>query len=56
LTCAGFSPAHCWGDWDGQSYFLDSPRLLLLAKTHPFEPSRFKASNDSDCKVERETA
>lgn len=56
LARAGFSPSRCWGDWDGQSYFLDSPRLLLLAKTHPFEPSRFKTSNDSDCKVERETA
>ena len=33
LARAGLSPFRCWGDWDGQSYYLDSPRLLLLAKT-----------------------
>jgi SAM-dependent methyltransferase len=31
LTCAGFSLFHCWGDWDGQPYSLDSSRLLILA-------------------------
>lgn len=33
LACTGFSLSDCWGDWDGQPYSLDSPRLLLLAKT-----------------------
>jgi SAM-dependent methyltransferase len=33
LARAGFSLSRCWGDWDGQPYCLDSPRLLLLAKT-----------------------
>ena len=33
LARTGFSLTHCWGDWDGQPYYLDSRRLLLLAKT-----------------------
>jgi ubiquinone/menaquinone biosynthesis C-methylase UbiE len=31
LAGAGFSLSRCWGDWEGQSYSLDSPRLLILA-------------------------
>jgi hypothetical protein len=35
ISCAGMEYRQVWGDFDGTSYTLDSPRMIVLAERSP---------------------